>query len=126
MKRELTCGWCNVFPCRDVSNGEKKAHGVSVVTLPGLLPLRRCGYSKAKQDPEEEKMHFHNGHSKLHNSCSQCVRGGKVQAEFTCAVEGSVGGHVGMTSFIPRCVWVGFFFFCYNNHLHVGSRHTQL
>lgn len=31
----------------------------------GLLPLRRCGYSKAKQDPEEEKMHFHNGHSKL-------------------------------------------------------------
>uniref|UniRef100_A0A8D0DBH5 receptor protein-tyrosine kinase n=1 Tax=Sander lucioperca TaxID=283035 RepID=A0A8D0DBH5_SANLU len=22
--------------------------------------LRRCGYSKAKQDPEEEKMHFHN------------------------------------------------------------------
>lgn len=26
--------------------------------------FRRCGYSKAKQDPEEEKMHFHNGHSK--------------------------------------------------------------
>uniref|UniRef100_A0A8C6PG62 receptor protein-tyrosine kinase n=1 Tax=Nothobranchius furzeri TaxID=105023 RepID=A0A8C6PG62_NOTFU len=25
---------------------------------------QRCGYSKAKQDPEEEKMHFHNGHSK--------------------------------------------------------------
>uniref|UniRef100_A0A8C4RI48 receptor protein-tyrosine kinase n=1 Tax=Erpetoichthys calabaricus TaxID=27687 RepID=A0A8C4RI48_ERPCA len=25
----------------------------------------RCGYSKAKQDPEEEKMHFHNGHIKL-------------------------------------------------------------
>ncbi|CAJ0954535.1 unnamed protein product, partial [Ranitomeya imitator] len=25
----------------------------------------RCGYSKAKQDPEEEKMHFHNGHMKL-------------------------------------------------------------
>uniref|UniRef100_A0A8C5FUB0 receptor protein-tyrosine kinase n=1 Tax=Gadus morhua TaxID=8049 RepID=A0A8C5FUB0_GADMO len=24
-------------------------------------PYRRCGYSKAKQDPEEEKMHFHNG-----------------------------------------------------------------
>ena len=24
-------------------------------------PCRRCGYSKAKQDPEEEKMHFHNG-----------------------------------------------------------------
>uniref|UniRef100_A0A6Q2YE40 receptor protein-tyrosine kinase n=1 Tax=Esox lucius TaxID=8010 RepID=A0A6Q2YE40_ESOLU len=22
----------------------------------------RCGYSKAKQDPDEEKMHFHNGH----------------------------------------------------------------
>uniref|UniRef100_A0A3B1JMD9 receptor protein-tyrosine kinase n=1 Tax=Astyanax mexicanus TaxID=7994 RepID=A0A3B1JMD9_ASTMX len=26
---------------------------------------RRCGYSKAKQDPEEEKMHFHNGHIKF-------------------------------------------------------------
>uniref|UniRef100_A0A3Q3L4A3 receptor protein-tyrosine kinase n=1 Tax=Mastacembelus armatus TaxID=205130 RepID=A0A3Q3L4A3_9TELE len=30
-----------------------------------LLPNRRCGYSKAKQDPEEEKMHFHNGHIKF-------------------------------------------------------------
>lgn len=30
----------------------------------GSLCSRRCGYSKAKQDPEEEKMHFHNGHSK--------------------------------------------------------------
>lgn len=29
-----------------------------------LLFHRRCGYSKAKQDPDEEKMHFHNGHSK--------------------------------------------------------------
>uniref|UniRef100_A0A671W5B6 receptor protein-tyrosine kinase n=1 Tax=Sparus aurata TaxID=8175 RepID=A0A671W5B6_SPAAU len=28
-------------------------------------PFRRCGYSKAKQDPEEEKMHFHNGHIKF-------------------------------------------------------------
>uniref|UniRef100_A0A3B3UVL0 receptor protein-tyrosine kinase n=1 Tax=Poecilia latipinna TaxID=48699 RepID=A0A3B3UVL0_9TELE len=27
--------------------------------------IRRCGYSKAKQDPEEEKMHFHNGHIKF-------------------------------------------------------------
>ncbi|CAF93010.1 unnamed protein product, partial [Tetraodon nigroviridis] len=27
-----------------------------------VSPLRRCGYSKAKQDPDEEKMHFHNGH----------------------------------------------------------------
>ncbi|KPP64799.1 Ephrin type-A receptor 3-like [Scleropages formosus] len=26
-----------------------------------LLSGRRCGYSKAKQDPDEEKMHFHNG-----------------------------------------------------------------
>ncbi|KAG7267457.1 hypothetical protein CRUP_006613 [Coryphaenoides rupestris] len=26
---------------------------------------KRCGYSKAKQDPEEEKMHFHNGLSLL-------------------------------------------------------------
>ncbi|XP_061119791.1 ephrin type-A receptor 5 isoform X6 [Conger conger] len=25
-----------------------------------LLSGRRCGYSKAKQDPDEEKMHFHN------------------------------------------------------------------
>uniref|UniRef100_A0A8C9R0I8 receptor protein-tyrosine kinase n=1 Tax=Scleropages formosus TaxID=113540 RepID=A0A8C9R0I8_SCLFO len=25
------------------------------------VPRRRCGYSKAKQDPDEEKMHFHNG-----------------------------------------------------------------
>ncbi|XP_041447051.1 ephrin type-A receptor 5 isoform X2 [Xenopus laevis] len=30
-----------------------------------LPPSRRCGYSKAKQDPEEEKMHFHNGLIKL-------------------------------------------------------------
>ncbi|CAG5867274.1 unnamed protein product, partial [Menidia menidia] len=30
-----------------------------------LLSGRRCGYSKAKQDPEEEKMHFHNGHLKF-------------------------------------------------------------
>ncbi|XP_072373213.1 ephrin type-A receptor 5-like isoform X5 [Scyliorhinus torazame] len=30
-----------------------------------LLSGRRCGYSKAKQDPDEEKMHFHNGHIKL-------------------------------------------------------------
>uniref|UniRef100_A0A8C1VCE3 receptor protein-tyrosine kinase n=1 Tax=Cyprinus carpio TaxID=7962 RepID=A0A8C1VCE3_CYPCA len=28
-----------------------------------LLFHRRCGYSKAKQDPDEEKMHFHNGHT---------------------------------------------------------------
>ncbi|XP_056592338.1 ephrin type-A receptor 5 isoform X1 [Triplophysa dalaica] len=26
-----------------------------------LMSGRRCGYSKAKQDPDEEKMHFHNG-----------------------------------------------------------------
>uniref|UniRef100_A0A8C2KMP6 receptor protein-tyrosine kinase n=1 Tax=Cyprinus carpio TaxID=7962 RepID=A0A8C2KMP6_CYPCA len=30
-----------------------------------LLFHRRCGYSKAKQDPDEEKMHFHNGHIKF-------------------------------------------------------------
>uniref|UniRef100_A0A8C2XEP5 receptor protein-tyrosine kinase n=1 Tax=Cyclopterus lumpus TaxID=8103 RepID=A0A8C2XEP5_CYCLU len=35
------------------------------MTLTPMLPLRRCGYSKAKQDPEEEKMHFHNGHIKF-------------------------------------------------------------
>lgn len=38
-----------------------------------LLPLRRCGYSKAKQDPEEEKMHFHNGHSKWKKSQTNSV-----------------------------------------------------
>ncbi|XDV53784.1 hypothetical protein PO909_022206, partial [Leuciscus waleckii] len=31
----------------------------------GLVFHRRCGYSKAKQDPDEEKMHFHNGHIKF-------------------------------------------------------------
>ncbi|XP_053116085.1 ephrin type-A receptor 5 isoform X5 [Hemicordylus capensis] len=35
------------------------------VVIGFLLSGRRCGYSKAKQDPEEEKMHFHNGHFKL-------------------------------------------------------------
>uniref|UniRef100_A0A671PL50 receptor protein-tyrosine kinase n=1 Tax=Sinocyclocheilus anshuiensis TaxID=1608454 RepID=A0A671PL50_9TELE len=30
-----------------------------------LLFHRRCGYSKAMQDPDEEKMHFHNGHIKF-------------------------------------------------------------
>ncbi|RXN38858.1 ephrin type-A receptor 5 isoform X1 [Labeo rohita] len=30
-----------------------------------LMSGRRCGYSKAKQDPDEEKMHFHNGHIKF-------------------------------------------------------------
>ncbi|MEE6460390.1 hypothetical protein FKM82_000942, partial [Ascaphus truei] len=42
---------------------------VGVILLAGvvgfLLSGRRCGYSIAKQDPEEEKMHFHNGHIKL-------------------------------------------------------------
>ncbi|KAM5338327.1 ephrin type-A receptor 5 isoform 7-T7 [Glossophaga mutica] len=35
------------------------------VVIGFFLSGRRCGYSKAKQDPEEEKMHFHNGHIKL-------------------------------------------------------------
>ncbi|KAM5272042.1 ephrin type-A receptor 5 isoform 8-T8 [Ctenodactylus gundi] len=35
------------------------------VVIGFLLSGRRCGYSKAKQDPEEEKMHFHDGHIKL-------------------------------------------------------------
>uniref|UniRef100_A0A3B4Y4F5 receptor protein-tyrosine kinase n=1 Tax=Seriola lalandi dorsalis TaxID=1841481 RepID=A0A3B4Y4F5_SERLL len=39
--------------------------GFLLIMCFGLLPLRRCGYSKAKQDPEEEKMHFHNGHIKF-------------------------------------------------------------
>ncbi|XP_053317672.1 ephrin type-A receptor 5 [Spea bombifrons] len=42
---------------------------VGVILLAGvvgfLLSGRRCGYSKAKQDPDEEKLHFHNGHFKL-------------------------------------------------------------
>uniref|UniRef100_A0A3B4V842 receptor protein-tyrosine kinase n=1 Tax=Seriola dumerili TaxID=41447 RepID=A0A3B4V842_SERDU len=39
--------------------------GFLLIMCLGLPPLRRCGYSKAKQDPEEEKMHFHNGHIKF-------------------------------------------------------------
>uniref|UniRef100_A0A8C5LDN9 receptor protein-tyrosine kinase n=1 Tax=Jaculus jaculus TaxID=51337 RepID=A0A8C5LDN9_JACJA len=35
------------------------------VVIGFLLSGRRCGYSKAKQDPEEEKMQFHSGHIKL-------------------------------------------------------------
>ncbi|KAM8872879.1 ephrin type-A receptor 5 [Synchiropus picturatus] len=38
---------------------------VLAVVAAFLLSGRRCGYSKAKQDPEEEKMHFHNGHIKF-------------------------------------------------------------
>lgn len=47
-----------------------QAGHVSVCICPAFstvnvgLFARRCGYSKAKQDPDEEKMHFHNGHSK--------------------------------------------------------------
>nr|XP_048302267.1 ephrin type-A receptor 5 isoform X11 [Myodes glareolus] len=39
-----------------------RASSLCAVAHPSLI--WRCGYSKAKQDPEEEKMHFHNGHSK--------------------------------------------------------------
>ncbi|XP_075785365.1 ephrin type-A receptor 5 isoform X8 [Pelodiscus sinensis] len=39
------------------------ASSLRAVVYPSLI--WRCGYSKAKQDPEEEKMHFHNGHIKL-------------------------------------------------------------
>ncbi|KAM6401677.1 ephrin type-A receptor 5 isoform 22-T22 [Pluvialis apricaria] len=39
------------------------ASSLRAVAYPSLT--WRCGYSKAKQDPEEEKMHFHNGHIKL-------------------------------------------------------------
>uniref|UniRef100_A0A672RR89 receptor protein-tyrosine kinase n=1 Tax=Sinocyclocheilus grahami TaxID=75366 RepID=A0A672RR89_SINGR len=41
---------------------------VALVTgflMSAFLFHRRCGYSKAKQDPDEEKMHFHNGHIKF-------------------------------------------------------------
>uniref|UniRef100_A0A8D2MB90 receptor protein-tyrosine kinase n=1 Tax=Zonotrichia albicollis TaxID=44394 RepID=A0A8D2MB90_ZONAL len=45
------------------------ASSLRAVAYPSLtwspFSPRRCGYSKAKQDPEEEKMHFHNGHIKL-------------------------------------------------------------
>lgn len=60
--------------------------------------LRRCGYSKAKQDPEEEKMHFHNGHSKLkprlvlYVSVYVGLSSSKVYS--TCTVQGSQSGHV--------------------------------
>ncbi|XP_075401069.1 ephrin type-A receptor 5 isoform X8 [Tenrec ecaudatus] len=40
-----------------------RASSLCAVAHPSLI--WRCGYSKAKQDPEEEKMHFHNGHIKL-------------------------------------------------------------
>ncbi|KAG2458811.1 EPHA8 protein, partial [Polypterus senegalus] len=33
-----------------------------------LVPRRHCGYSKAFQDPEEEKMHYENGHIKFPES----------------------------------------------------------
>lgn len=60
--------------------------------------LRRCGYSKAKQDPEEEKMHFHNGHSRLKPRLVLYVfmyvglSSSKVYS--TCTVQGSHSGHV--------------------------------
>lgn len=47
----FTCPGSGGSPPGDAANGR-------------FLCSRRCGYSKAKQDPEEEKMHFHNGHSK--------------------------------------------------------------
>ncbi|KAM5272041.1 ephrin type-A receptor 5 isoform 7-T7 [Ctenodactylus gundi] len=40
-----------------------RASSLCAVAHPSLI--WRCGYSKAKQDPEEEKMHFHDGHIKL-------------------------------------------------------------
>uniref|UniRef100_A0A4X2KU36 receptor protein-tyrosine kinase n=1 Tax=Vombatus ursinus TaxID=29139 RepID=A0A4X2KU36_VOMUR len=43
--------------------GCDRASSLCAVAHPSLI--WRCGYSKAKQDPEEEKMHFHNGHIKL-------------------------------------------------------------
>lgn len=46
------------------ASGLDVIHHLGDVANDGLLYSRRCGYSKAKQDPEEEKMHFHNGHSK--------------------------------------------------------------
>ncbi|KAH0511334.1 Ephrin type-A receptor 5 [Microtus ochrogaster] len=57
------------------SNDQSQIHIIAVSVTVGVILLavmigfllsgRRCGYSKAKQDPEEEKMHFHNGHIKL-------------------------------------------------------------
>ncbi|XP_064833297.1 ephrin type-A receptor 5 isoform X1 [Oncorhynchus masou masou] len=35
-----------------------------------LLSGRRCGYSKAKQEPDEEKIHFHNGHIMYPGVCT--------------------------------------------------------
>uniref|UniRef100_A0A8C5LCL9 receptor protein-tyrosine kinase n=1 Tax=Jaculus jaculus TaxID=51337 RepID=A0A8C5LCL9_JACJA len=40
-----------------------RASSLCAVAHPSLI--WRCGYSKAKQDPEEEKMQFHSGHIKL-------------------------------------------------------------
>ncbi|KAK2507487.1 hypothetical protein MC885_013634, partial [Smutsia gigantea] len=60
--------WKGFFPVRCCPS---KPNMVSVPShfhsyvMSHLYVLPRCGYSKAKQDPEEEKMHFHNGHIKL-------------------------------------------------------------
>ncbi|XP_067993487.1 ephrin type-A receptor 5 isoform X6 [Melanerpes formicivorus] len=53
----LLSGSCCDHGCGWVSSS------LRAVAYPSLT--WRCGYSKAKQDPEEEKMHFHNGHIKL-------------------------------------------------------------
>ncbi|XP_060044443.1 ephrin type-A receptor 5 [Erinaceus europaeus] len=51
----------NINGCCECGCG--RASSLCAVAHPSLI--WRCGYSKAKQDPEEEKMHFHNGHIKL-------------------------------------------------------------
>lgn len=113
-----------------------------------LLPLRRCGYSKAKQDPEEEKMHFHNGHSKLKKAqisflyLCLCAWASSSKVYTTFTVEGSESGHAYMSLFIavgPRlCVSVDLtMFWTRSNSLndtatnqlhgsHVGRGYTKL
>uniref|UniRef100_A0AAR2LBL8 receptor protein-tyrosine kinase n=1 Tax=Pygocentrus nattereri TaxID=42514 RepID=A0AAR2LBL8_PYGNA len=46
-------------------SGSRNHVDISTKKMNVVFFPRRCGYSKAKQDPEEEKMHFHNGHIKF-------------------------------------------------------------
>ncbi|OXB71459.1 UNVERIFIED_CONTAM: hypothetical protein H355_008144 [Colinus virginianus] len=63
----IDSAFCQIIPCNPPDNRMDFA-GETIcqfkITI-HQVEERRCGYSKAKQDPEEEKMHFHNGHIKL-------------------------------------------------------------
>ncbi|KAJ8402051.1 hypothetical protein AAFF_G00372860 [Aldrovandia affinis] len=74
-------GWLQSwFPIVAASSDQSQVPIIAVSIIVGVILLalvtgfllsgRRCGYSKAKQDPEEEKMHFHNGHREFGEVCS--------------------------------------------------------